>query len=66
MRKIKSHLKWAICAFIGIGSLFQIQASYWDSRHLNWIPVVVGIVFCLLGAYFLYKTATESGSGRTR
>lgn len=55
------HVKWGICAFISAISGFNIEAYYWDSRGLNWIPIASCIFFFLLGAYFLRKVIKIAG-----
>jgi hypothetical protein len=60
----KLHIAWGVCAFISAISFFNIEAAFFDDRGLNWVPLVSGIVFFLLGAYFLYKVIKKAGSSR--
>jgi len=60
----KYHICWGVAAFISFISFFQIN-SYWaDKHHFNgifgWLGI--GILFFLIGAYFLYKVIKNSNN----
>ena len=67
--KLKNIRPWflfmimAAFAFGGIVCLFNINAYYWDSRGLNWVMLVSGIVCLLIAIYFLYLINKNAGSG---
>lgn len=58
----KLFLAMVVTAFIAIISYFQINGYYWDSRGLNSVPLITGIVFTLIAIYFLYRVSKEAGS----
>lgn len=54
------HLLWGLFAILSAISFFQVNAYFFDSRGLNWIPIASGILFFILGAIFLRKVIKNS------
>lgn len=66
LKNIRPWYLYMMCAAFGLGGfawLFNINAYYWDSRGLNWIPLVAGIICLLIAIYFLYLVNKKSNPG---
>lgn len=62
----KSWVLLVIFAFLSVISFFQVQAYFWDSRGLNWIPITAGIVFGVSAIYNLVQVIRRDGTASGR
>ncbi len=53
-----------VAAFASIISFFQVNSAFADKHHINWLWIVLGVVFALVFVYFGWKAnKTSSGQG---
>lgn len=53
-----------ICAFIAMGSIFTVDSYVADKYNLNWLFVLIGVVFGVLAIFFMAKAfSTSTGEG---
>lgn len=59
----KLHILWGLFAFLSFISFVNVESAWVDEHHAGTYFIVAGVVFFLIGAYFLRKVIKNTNGG---